>query len=214
MAKDQSHWLIGVLPQHRDVTRAKRIGRGLVMVERKDKSPAVVGILSANPVTCADLEPLLAGEPRPAMIVNIPTRASWTGEAIDKLEAEEIAFGKMYDLFRGLWRDDNLSAYRNPEFYFVERMIDQHRNVALRERLSDRVYRISRYVGPDLVIALSQDYEVTADVVRTAYADHAPFDVLFKTNPYGRISSQGREAADKLGIRVVDAEGLHQVLAP
>jgi hypothetical protein len=148
------------------------------------------------------------------MIVNIPTRASWTGEAIDKLEAEGIAFGKMYDLFRGLRRDDDLSAYRNPEFYFVERMIDQHRNVALRERLSDRVYRISRYVGPDLVIALSQDYEVTADVVRTARTDHAPFDVLFKTNPYGRISSQGREAADKLGIRVVDAEGFHQVLAP
>jgi hypothetical protein len=214
VAKDSSHWLIGVLPQHRAVARAERIGRGVVMVERKDMSPTVVGILSANPVTCADLEPLLAGEPRPAMFVNIPTRASWTGEAIDNLEAEGIAFGKMYDLYRGLGRDDDLSAYRNPEFYFVERMIDQHRNVALRERLSDRVYRISRHVGPGLVIALSQDYEVTADVVRTAYADHVPFDVLFKTNPYGRISTQGREAADKLGIQVVDAEGLHQILAP
>ena len=116
MAKDQSHWLIGVLPQHHDVAQAERIGRGLVMVQRKDMSPAVIGVLSANPVTCADLEPFLAGEPRPAMIVNIPTRASWTGEAIDKLEAEGIAFGKMYDLYRGLGRDDDLSTYRNPEF--------------------------------------------------------------------------------------------------
>ena len=213
MGKDQSHWLIGALRQHTRVARAERISRSLVMVERKDLPPAIVGILSANPVTCADLEPLLSGEPQPAMIVNIPTRASWTGEALEKLAAEGIAFGKMYDLYRGLNQDDNLSNYQNPEYYFVERIIDQHRNVALQERRSDRVYRITRYVGPALVIALSQDYEVTADVVRTAYADHAPFDVLLKTNPYGRISQQAREAADKLGIQVVEQDELHKVLA-
>lgn len=212
MAKDQSRWLVGVLPQHANVARAERIGRGLVKVERKRMSSVVVGILSANPVTCADLEPLITGVPRPAIIVNIPTRASWSGDAIDKLEAEGIAFGKMYDLYRGLGEND-LSAYQNPEYYFVERIIDQHRNVVLRKRLSDRVYRISRRVGPELVIAMTQAYEVTADVVRTAYADHAPFDVLLKTNPYGRISVQGREVSEKLGVRVVDEEQLHQVLA-
>jgi hypothetical protein len=93
-------------------------------------------------------------------------------------------------------------------------MIDRHRNVALRRRLSDRVYHVTRYSGPDLVIALSQAYEVTADVVRTSYADHAPFDILLKTNPYGGISIQGREVAKKLSIRVVNEEGLYQVLAP
>ncbi|TMJ18009.1 MAG: hypothetical protein E6G93_13190, partial [Alphaproteobacteria bacterium] len=144
MGKDQSHWLIGALRQHTRVARAERISRSLVMVERKDLPPAIVGILSANPVTCADLEPLLSGEPQPAMIVNIPTRASWTGEALEKLAAEGIAFGKMYDLYRGLNQDDNLSNYQNPEYYFVERIIDQHRTVALQERRSDRVFRITR----------------------------------------------------------------------
>ena len=61
---------------------------------------------------------------------------------------------------------------------------------------------------------MTQVYEITADVVRTAYADHAPFHVLLKTNPYGRISVQGREVSEKLGIRVIDEEGLHRVLAP
>jgi hypothetical protein len=213
MAKDQSRWLVGVLPQHTEVARAERIGRGLVKVDRKSMSSVVVAILSANPVTCADLEPLIAGVPRPAIIVNIPTRASGSGDAIDRLEAEGIAFGKMYDLYRGLHYND-LSGYQNPEYYFVERIIDQHRNVVLRKRLSDRVYRIFRRVGPELVIAMTQAYEVTADVVRTAYADHAPFDVLLKTNPYGRISVQAREVSEKLGIRVVEEEELHEVLAP
>lgn len=147
------------------------------------------------------------------MIINIPTRALWTGEALERLAAEGIAFGKMYDLYRGLNQDDDLSSYQNPEYYFVERIIDQHRNVISRERRSDRVYRVVRRVGSELVIALSQDYEVTADVVRTLYADHAPLDVLLKTNPYGNISKQAREAADKLGVRVVEEEELHEVLA-
>jgi hypothetical protein len=213
MAKDQSHWLVGVLRQHTNVARVERISRSLIIVERKDLPPTIVGILSANPVTCADLEPLIAGKPRPAMIANIPTRALWTGEALERLAAEGIAFGKMYDLYRGLNQDDDLSKYRNMEYYFVERIVDQHRNVVSRERRSDRVYRIARRVGPDLVIALSQDYEVTADVVRTLYSDHAPFDVLLKTNPYGGISKQAREAADKLGVRVVDEDELYEVLA-
>ncbi len=213
MAKDQSRWLVGVLPRHTEVAQAERIGRSLVKIERNGKSSVVVGILSANPVTCADLEPLIAAVPRPAMIVNIPTRASWSGDAIEKLEAEGIAFGKMYDLFRGL-HENNLSAYQNPEYHFVERIIDQHRNVASRKRISDRVYRIVRHIGPDVVIAMTQAYEVTLNEVRTAYADHAPFDVLLKTNPYGRISVSGREVLEKLGVRVAEEDELYGILAP
>jgi hypothetical protein len=213
MAKDQSRWLVGVLPKHDHVAGVERIGRGLVKVERKAMSTAIVGILSAGKVTLADIEPFLVGEQRPAMIVNIPTNSSWMVEAMERLEEEGIAFGKMYDLYRGLSRDDDLSTYQNPEFYFVERIFEQHGNVSMWKRVSDRAYRVIRYAGPDFVIALSNAYEVTADVVRTAYADHHPFDILFKTNPYGRISSEGREVADRLGVRVLDANTLHSALA-
>lgn len=211
MAKDQSRWLAGVLPQHDDVAQVRRIGRSLVEVQRKRMSSVVVGIISANPVTLADLEPLVDGIPRPAMIVNIPTRATWSGLAIEQLEHKGIAFGKMYDLYRAL-RDNNVSAYKYPEFFYVERIIDQHRNVVHRSRRSDRVYQIYRHSGPDLVVALTQAYEVTANDVRTAYADHSPFNVLLKTNPYGGISTQGYQAAQKLGIQIVNEDGLDQIL--
>ena len=101
----------------------------------------------------------------------------------------------------------------NPEYYFVERIIDQHRNVVCESAFPTASINL-RLVGPELVIAMTQAYEVTADVVRTAYAEHAPFDVLLKTNPYGRISVQGREVSEKLGIRIVDEEEIHEVLAP
>jgi hypothetical protein len=91
-------------------------------------------------------------------------------------------------------------------------MLGQHSNVAFVTRLSDRAYRVHRVRGNDVVVALSQEYEMTADAVRTAFEHHKPFDVLFKTNPYGRISSQGQAAAETLGIEVLNAHGLWEYL--
>jgi hypothetical protein len=195
------------------VTNVERISRGLVRIERKEMPPVIVGILSANPVSSADLQSPLATQPRPDFILNIANNAAWTGESITELRDEGIAFGKMYDLYRGLNTEADLSAYRNPEFEFVERLLEQHRNVISLTRIPDRVYRVHRVRGDDVIIALSQDYEMTADAVRTAFEQYKPFDVLFKTNPYGRISNQGRTVAKSLGIQVLDAAGIYDCLA-
>lgn len=213
MAKDQSNWLIGTLNVHTNVETAERLGRGLVKITRKRGSTVVVGILTASPVEYCHIKPFLDATPRPIMIINIPTRALWLGEVIEELEAEGIAFGQMYDLYRALEQQDDLAKYQRPEFYYVERIFDQHRNVLSRRRISDRAYRLSRHKGDDVTIALTQEYEVTADAVRTAYTDHAPLDVLLKTNPYGRISQQARDVAKKLNIAVVDEEAIHTVLS-
>lgn len=212
MGKDQAKWLAATLPQHHEVARAEREGRGLVLIERKSKSAARVGVLSVDKVMPADVEPLLHGPHRPAMIVAIPTRALWTGDAINAVEAEGVAWGKMYDLYRALNQEDDLALYTNPERQFVDRMLSQHPNVAVWERISDRSYRVIRIVGRDQIVAMSQEYELTADAVRDAYTRLAPFDILLKSNPYGRISAQGLSAAAKLAIRIADSDGLYDML--
>lgn len=110
----------------------------------------------------------------------------------------------MYDLYRGLNFEDDLSAYRNPSLSFIERMFRQHRNVVRLERVFDQVYRLHRAKGDPVVVALTDAYEVTADAVRTAYETLSPFQVLLKNTPYGSISSQGKAAAAELGIEVCD----------
>lgn len=214
MGKDQAQWLAATLPQHQEVARAEREARGLVLIERKSKPAARVGVLSVDKVTPADVEPFLPEAVRPAMIVAIPTRALWTRDAISAVESEGVAWGKMYDLYRALNQEDDLALYTNPERQFVDRMLDQHRNVAAWERISDRAYRVFRAVGSDLIIAMSQEYELTADAVRDAYARLAPFDILLKTNPYGRTSAQGRAAAAKLEIGIADSDSLYDMLKP
>ncbi len=214
MAKDLSNWLAGVLPNHDEVASASRVGRGLVQIERKKQPPAIVAVISADPVTLGDLEPIWGMNPRPEFVLNIPTAAGWTGEAIMELNSKGLAYGKMYDLYRGLNQNEDLSKYKNPEIYFVERIFNQHRNVAVPVRLSDRKYRVIRRNGDDVVVSLSDAYEVTADVVRTAHTKQAPFDILFRTNPYSRIAPRALDVAHSLGISVVNAAELQQALEP
>lgn len=213
MAKDQSRWLAKTILKHDHVADAERVGVGLVRIERKDKPPALVGILTANPVDYAAVQAFLEMVERPDIVINIPTRAPWTHQALQGLEAAGIAHGKMYDLYRALWREDDLSDYQNPEFYYAERLFEQDPHVIAWERISDRAYRLHRHGGDDRVIALTQAYEVTADEVRTVFAELKPFDILFKTNPYGRVSSEAHQVARRLGIHVVDADTLSEALS-
>lgn len=214
MAKDQSHWLAKAILKHDHVAGAERMGLGLVRIERKDKPPALVGILTANPVDYAAVQAFLGMTERPDMVINIPTRAPWTHEAMRGLEAAGIAYGKMYDLYRALWREDDVSHYQNPEFYYAERLFAQDPHVIAWERISDRAYRLGLNAGEDRVIALTQAYEVTADEVRTVFAELKPFNILFKTNPYGRVSREAHQVAKRLGIQVVDAYTLGEALVP
>lgn len=212
MAKDQSNWLAGVLPQHDSVSQVERIGRGVLRVYRKERPPAIVGIVKATSVNLNDVTDLLATNPKPQIIINIPNELRWTGEAISALRTSGVAFGFMYDLYRALNMEDDVSDYCNPEMYYVERMLKQHHAVTAFSQLSDRVYLVNRLVDDDLVIALSQEYEMTADVVRMMVERHGTVDIILKTNPYGRISTKGREAATKLGILALDFKELHEHL--
>ena len=213
MAKNHADWLIGVLPQHEQVAQVERLGTGLVRVHRKIASPVIIGVIWADPVQTSDFEVLLASDPRPQFILNIPKSGRWAGEAIDNLQSKGVAWGKMYDLYRGLNGEDDLSDYRNPGLTFVERLFRQHRNVASVERVFDEVYRLHRKKGGPVTVALTDAYEVTADAVRTAYDSLAPFDVLLKNTPYGRISSQGLTAAAELGIEICDQSSIFSRLA-
>lgn len=214
MNSDRSLWLARNLLKHDEVATAERIGPGLVSVKRKTPSrpSAIVGVVAVKRVTVDDVDPFLVSGNRPDIIINVPNNALWDGSAIELLESEGIAFGKMYDLYRGLNQEGELSQYQNPEFFFTERIFDQNDHVAYRERVSDRAYRLSMMNGEVIVVVLSQDYEVTADTVRTSYSDHKPFDILLKTNPYGRISTEAVNVAAEVGIRLADAKSFYKVL--
>jgi hypothetical protein len=213
MSKDNSNWLIGSLQRHEKVASVVRIERNVVQIDRKAAPSAIVGVISAKQVEIGDYTQLLSTKPRPQFILNIPNVALWTGQAIYDLECEGVAWGKMYDLYRALNQEDDVSVYRNPSWSFIERLFHQHNNINLVERLFDQVYRLHRKSGDSIVVALTDAYEVTADAVRTAYDTLAPFDILLKNTPYGRVSQLGRTVAGQLGVEICDQSSIFGRLA-
>ncbi|MCA3351302.1 MAG: hypothetical protein INF97_11955 [Roseomonas sp.] len=213
MSKDHSFWLIGSLQQHEKVARVVRLARDVIQIDRKEAPPAIVGVISTKRVEITDYTQLLSTEPRTQFILSIPNVALWTGRAINDLEFKGVAWGKMYDLYRALNNEANVSFYRNPSLTFIERLFNQHNNIVRVERLFDHVFRLHRKTGDSIVVALTDAYEVTADAVRTAYDTLAPFDVLLKNTPYGRVSQLGREVADQLGVEICDQSSIFGRLA-
>lgn len=213
MSKDHTPWLIGSLQTHEQVASAVRIERNVVQIDRKAAPSAIVGVISAKLVEVGDYTQLLSANPRPQFILNIPNLAMWTGQAINDLESEGVAWGKMYDLYRALNKEDDVSVYRNPSLSFIERLFRQHNNIIAVERLFDQVYQLHRKSGDSIVVALTDAYEVTADAVRTAYDTLAPFDVLLKKTPYGRVSQLGRDVAGQLGVEICDQSSIFGRLA-
>ncbi|WDR00929.1 hypothetical protein PSC71_09400 [Devosia sp. J2-20] len=212
MIKNESEWLLSSLLDHREVSSVTRVNEFLVAIDRKTMPRCIVAAISGKRVTETDLEPLLSSGVRPEIIVSVPKQLVWEGAAIKRLESAGVAFGRMYDLYRAINYDADVSEYINPELFYVSRLFAQHPNVFESEALTDRLYVLRLFRGPEILVALSDDYEVTADVVRTASDRHGHFHVLLKNNPYGRISRQGSEAASKLGIKVLDQEDFFQVL--
>ena len=183
----------------------------MVEVERKERASFLLGVTSVRLVTYEIVGPFLLGNRRPRFVVNIPKEAVWTGGAIKPLQASSIAFGGMGDLQRAV-RENDPGDYVFKEYAYVERRLQQHRLVTNIERLYDRVWRVRRGPGSTLDVAISNEYDLTADEVRTAYDRHAPFDILFHTNTMGRITTEAHAAAQELGIDLVTSGKLFERL--
>jgi hypothetical protein len=69
-------------------------------------------------------------------------------------------------------------------------------------RIYDRVFRISRRKLGDVTVALVNEYELTAEHVRSTREIYGAFDAILKTNPNGRTTDAARAAADDLGIGI------------
>jgi hypothetical protein len=98
------------------------------------------------------------------------------------------------------------------EYAYAERRFRQQLSVTRTERLFDRVWKVHRKNGASLKIAISNEYDLTADEVRTTRDRYGAFDILFHTNPYGRITTQAMSTAQELGIELVSSKTLPAVL--
>lgn len=87
----------------------------------------------------------------------------------------------------------------NKEYGFVERGLQQHTEVTNLIRLYDRKYVVKRRRHNDVAVVLLNEYDLTADHVRTARERYGEFSDVLMTNPNGRASSAAELAAESMG---------------
>jgi hypothetical protein len=194
-------WVAGNISKMNEVVDVSVISPKTIRVTRKNHTPFVAAIIAVDVVRSELVQQLLDDDPAIEIIANVPTGAVWTGTAIALASDRDVSFGGIADLMRAVSRE-NVRQYIRPEYEFVERGLGQHTRVANLERKFDRVYQVHRYELPSLTFVMLNEYELTADHVRTARAKYGPFDAVLINNPNGKPTAAAIEVAKDIGAGI------------
>jgi hypothetical protein len=193
-------WVAKQLEGHSEVQEAEVLAPQVLRIVRKEDRPFVAGIIASPRVASSTFEHLLNSSFDIEFVANVPRESFWTGEAIEFASLRSVAFGGMKDLFSAILLP-NARLYVSKEFAFVERGLRQHTNVSDLVRVHDRKYVVIRRNHKDLTVVLLNEYELTADHVRTARDRYGDFTEILITNPNGRATSAAEQAAKSIGAR-------------
>jgi hypothetical protein len=134
--------------------------------------------------------------------VNVPSKTLWSGAAIDRIHAESAAFGTFGDVSRAASLED-AGSYRDKDMGFFINAMRQHGNVSSVSYIYDKVFKADRRVGPSLVVAVTDAYNMSAEDVRDAKSRFGDFDFVVKASSYGSITNQAEAAAKSMGAQAL-----------
>lgn len=194
-------WVADKIKTADDVQQTEIVEPQILKIKRQYDS-FMLGTIALERVDGATVRILTGKCQTLSFIVNIPKDSFWTGDAIDLVSQYSIAFGGMSDLYRALSRTTDVRQYVNPEFFFVERVLNQHRIIKQLRRVHDRKYVLKRRKLRDFTIVLINEYDLTKDHVREAIGRYGAFDAVLITNPNGRTTTQAKETAESMEIEI------------
>lgn len=209
-SENVAEWIAGKLKNNDRINEVRPLGSGLLELVRKD-GPAFVAaaIGEASLITADHVAPLfgLVGK-KPEFVVNVPSKAIWSGSAINLIHKQPAAFGTLGELEKAV-REEHASSYRNKEYSFFERAFQQHNAVIGVTRIYDKVFEIHRSRGlPNFTVALVDAYDMSAEDVRNAREKYGNFDAALKITSYGSITTAANQAAETFGATATNLKDL------
>ncbi len=94
---------------------------------------------------------------------------------------------------------------------FARRIIRQHPNVQRVTYVNSLVLDAHTNRGT-IRVAFDDSYDLCGDSVRTAWDELRPFNVLFKNNPNGGITSDANDVAKGFNVVIADAKSIFKIL--
>ena len=182
-----------------EVQNVEILGAHTIRVTRKQYSPFIAGIVSTDKVMLKTIAPILVDSLEVEFLANIPKDSFWSGEAISALPG--IAFGGLGDLMAAVSIED-VRQYVNSEYRFIEQGLRQHSRVERFVREADRLYLVFRNGLPEIRIIALNEYELTAEHLRTARDRYGNFDAVLVSNPNGEPTVAAKTVADGWNVGI------------
>ncbi len=194
-------WAQKSLNKHNEVVGVRLLEPQLLEIYRRENGPFLAGTIATTCVKPSSIYRFFESQPVVEFIANIPAESYWTGEAMEFAERRSVGHGGLGDLLSAVnWPD--VRCYKREEFAFVERGLRQHTNVFSLHRVHDRKYVITRCAYDNVIVVLMNEYELTADHVRTARDRYGAFTDVLITNPNGKPTSPAIRAAESMECQV------------
>jgi hypothetical protein len=202
-AEETTSWVATKIANMSDVKDAAVMSANTLRITRKKHRTFFAGVISVSRVTAEIVENLVEADPRVEIVVNVPKESLWTGGAIAAANALKVAFGGMSDVMSAISREvEEVRDYVKREYQFVERGLQQHSRVRDLDREFDRVHVAHRFGLPPLRFIILNEYELTADHLRTAKDRYGSFDAVVITNPNGDATGDALQVAKGMNIGI------------
>jgi hypothetical protein len=194
-------WVAEKIEGHSEVSGVALLSPQHLRLSRKKYAELIVGTTAIYRFDRDAFTQFLGFKPAVSFIVNVPKESYVAGSALRLSTTHGIPIGGLGDLMRALSLAD-VSEYLNKEFGFIERGLSQHSRISGFDRLDDRSYLVKRYGLEDVHVVFLNEYELTADHVRTARERYGAFKMVVITNPNGRATSSAASAASSINCRI------------
>lgn len=179
-------------------------GENLLAVTYNNGPRKLFATMSLSSVDVEDIDQLLDITGEVHGIVNTQSKPRITKELIDYSNSRGIPIGGMADFYNLITTDlSRFASYVNKDISFIYRGLNQHDKVIEVERLDRDRFLVHRADSlNDCVIYNSDEYDVTADVIRQILAENVEFDAILLSNPNHRLTSEGSQVIRSQSLKV------------
>ncbi|NER02826.1 MAG: hypothetical protein F6K17_09440 [Okeania sp. SIO3C4] len=202
-----ANWVCDKLIADENIIKASPVNSNLLLLCAKEIDyPVKVASISVNTINSDEIQEVYQDRDI-EFIMNIKKDVLITKDALEFSESISVGLGGLGDLYVAV-NERNFREYLPKETRFILRGLRQHTNVEDVERMNNRKYKISRCTGSDLVILALNDYDLSADSVRSGLDKFGECDIILTSNPNCIPSIESKDAAKHCGVKLFGWGGL------
>lgn len=196
-------WVLDKIKESEIVDRIEKVNSVVYDVYRSGLPNVRLLISNIKAETYNDVEDQLSVCPDIDFVLNVPTAVYWSREAIGAVRQRGVGYGKIPDLSAAM-KTRAIGDFVTREWVFIERGLKQSKAVEHFDCVAEGLYRIKRVGRRELLVGIIDEYEVTANAVRSAGEIFGEIDVVVNRHPLGRSTTAATAVASELGVELYD----------